>query len=248
MPSCFLHSMRLYLIIAICWRVASGFRLTQQADSSRSPSLASRRGVYSADGDQCIDTLVVGGGLSGSTAAFHLQQRGIDCRLTEANAQLGGNIISKSGAYTDIRRFICILVLIVSLIVTDNGFKWEEGPNSFQPNNEILKLAKDLDLLDDLVLSDPSDPRYIYYDNKLQALPMSVQELISSDLLSCSGKAKAVAGAMGFVSPKPKGKEESIKEFACRHLGIIQKSLMFLYCRGFLVMRLLFCNRRGGGV
>ncbi|CAM9111004.1 unnamed protein product, partial [Ectocarpus fasciculatus] len=151
----------------------------------------------SAGGDQCIDTLVVGGGLSGSTAAFYLQQRGIDCRLAEANSQLGGNIISKS----------------------ENGFKWEEGPNSFQPTNEILKLAKDLDMLEDLVLSDPSDPRYIYYDNKLQALPMSVQELITSNLLSCAGKGKAVAGAMGFVSPKPKDKEESIKEFACRHLG-----------------------------
>lgn len=103
----------------------------------------------------------------------------------------------------------------------ENGFKWEEGPNSFQPTNEILKLAKDLDMLEDLVLSDPSDPRYIYYDNKLQALPMSVQELITSNLLSCAGKGKAVAGAMGFVSPKPKDKEESIKEFACRHLGLL---------------------------
>jgi oxygen-dependent protoporphyrinogen oxidase len=101
----------------------------------------------------------------------------------------------------------------------ENGYIWEDGPNSFQPNAPILRLAKDLDMLDELVLSDPSDPRYIYYDNKLQALPMSVTDIFTSDLLTTAGKAKAVAGAMGFVSPKQKDKEETIKEFVCRHLG-----------------------------
>lgn len=96
--SCCSYSLRIILIIA-CFHFASGFRLDQPSYSSRSSPFPSRSGVYSAGGDQCIDTLVVGGGLSGSTAAFYLQQRGIDCRLAEANSQLGGNIISKSGAY-----------------------------------------------------------------------------------------------------------------------------------------------------
>lgn len=115
-----------------------------------------------------------------------------------------------------------------SYYFVENGFLWEEGPNSFQPNNHILKLAKDLDMLDDIVLSDPSAPRYIYYDNKLQALPMNVPDMLTSELLSYSGKASAFAGAIGFVSPKPKNKEESIKEFVTRHLGRFECLLCIL--------------------
>lgn len=76
-------------------------------------------------------------------------------------------------------------------------------------------------MLDEIVLSDPTDPRFIYHNKKLQALPMSFQDMITSELLTGSGKAKAVAGSMGFVSPKPIGKEESIKEFVVRHLGVL---------------------------
>ena len=35
---------------------------------------------------------VVGGGISGLSAAYYLQQRGIDCTLIEASPQLGGVI------------------------------------------------------------------------------------------------------------------------------------------------------------
>lgn len=46
---------------------------------------------------QVLDTLVVGGGISGCTAAFYLQQRGVNCLLAEARDELGGNIITRSG-------------------------------------------------------------------------------------------------------------------------------------------------------
>ena len=75
-------------------------------------------------------------------------------------------------------------------------------------------------MLDELVWSDPLDPRFIYYNKKLQELPMSSQEFFKSELLSCSGKVGAIAGALGYVSSKPKDKEETIKEFVTRHLGI----------------------------
>jgi heterodisulfide reductase subunit A-like polyferredoxin len=64
---------------------------------ARLAASARPRSVYSTDEDTCIDTLVVGGGLQGSTAAFYLQQKGVDCRLAEANARLGGNVVSRKG-------------------------------------------------------------------------------------------------------------------------------------------------------
>jgi hypothetical protein len=46
---------------------------------------------------QILDSLVVGGGISGCSAAYYLQQRGVNCLLAEARDELGGNIITRSG-------------------------------------------------------------------------------------------------------------------------------------------------------
>lgn len=143
-----------------------------------------------------VDAVVVGGGISGSTTAFYLQQKGINSVLTETKSELGGNVVSKK----------------------KNGFLWEEGPNSFQPNNHILRLARDLDMLPDLVLSNPNAPRYVYWDGKLHALPMSLGGLCETQLLSSNGIGSALLGAIGFISPKPSS-EESVKDFFIRHLG-----------------------------
>jgi len=70
-----------------------------------------------------LDTVVVGAGISGLVTAQALQtQHGDHVKtflVTEGRERVGGNITSMQG----------------------DGYVWEEGPNSFQPNDAMLQAA-----------------------------------------------------------------------------------------------------------
>lgn len=88
---------------------------------SRRSVLASASGAAGAGAGSVYDVVVVGGGISGLvTAQALVSKHGIkNFLVTEARERVGGNITTMSG----------------------DGFIWEEGPNSFQPNDSMLQIA-----------------------------------------------------------------------------------------------------------
>lgn len=79
-----------------------------------------------------------------ASPAFSLHQKGADVLLTEARDVVGGNVITRE----------------------EDGFIWEEGPNTFQPTRQIMRLAVDLGLKDELVFADHELPRCVYWEGE----------------------------------------------------------------------------------
>jgi len=155
-----------------------------------------------------VDTLIVGAGISGLSLAHTLQKQAktappLKILVAESQGRVGGNITTQ----------------------TDGGFLWEEGPNSFAPTPELMKLAVDVGLKQELIFADRKLPRYVYWQGKLQPVPMTPQAIIQSQLLSFPGKLRALVGALGFVGPamgsqlSQQGGEETVSQFFRRHLG-----------------------------
>ena len=151
-----------------------------------------------SEANQPLDVLVVGAGISGLTIAYELaiaKQHSV--LVAEAQDRVGGAITSASN---------------------DEGYLWEEGPNSFQPAPELLRLAVEVGLKDELVLADGKLPRFVFFNGKLNALPMSPPKAIASKLLSWGGKIRLALGAIGFARPAM-AEEESVDQFFSRLLG-----------------------------
>ena len=156
---------------------------------------------------EVLDVLVVGAGISGLTLAHTLTKTGNNLPLkilvAETQERVGGNITT----------------------VTKEDFLWEEGPNSFSPTPELLKLAVDVGLKQEFIFADRKLPRYVYWNGQMQPVPMSPTAMLQSKLLSDAGKLRAFVGALGFVPAglgsnlSQQGGEETVSQFFQRHLG-----------------------------
>ena len=148
--------------------------------------------------NQTLDVLVVGAGISGLAIAHELAiAKNYRVLVAESQDRVGGAITTAKN---------------------DEGYLWEEGPNSFQPAPELLRLAVQVGLKDELVLADGKLPRFVFLNGKLNALPMSPPKAIASKLLTWGGKIRLALGAMGFARPAMAG-EESVDQFFSRLLG-----------------------------
>lgn len=152
----------------------------------------------SSETNQPLDVLVIGAGISGLTIAHELAiAKKYRVLVAETQDRVGGAITSAKN---------------------DEGYQWEEGPNSFQPAPELLRLAVQVGLKDELVLADGKLPRFVFLNGKLNALPMSPPSAIASQVLTWGGKIRLALGAIGFARPAMAG-EESVDQFFSRILG-----------------------------
>ena len=53
----------------------------------------------------------------------------------------------------------------------EDGFTWEEGPNSFATQPSIVRIADELGIADELVFADESLPPWVNHNGKLHPLP-----------------------------------------------------------------------------
>jgi oxygen-dependent protoporphyrinogen oxidase len=151
------------------------------------------------------DVVVVGGGISGLTAAYRLVQKGISFRLLEASSRLGGVIRTERV----------------------DGFLLEGGPDSLlaQKPDGIL-LCKELGLGPRLVPTNP-DKRSVFVlhrgrlhplpEGMVLAVPTRIGPVLKSRLFSWPGKLR-----MGLDLVIPGRKEtadESIAAFLRRRFG-----------------------------
>jgi protoporphyrinogen/coproporphyrinogen III oxidase len=136
-------------------------------------------------------TIVVGAGISGLTCAFTLKKSGQNVLLLEASARPGGVIQS----------------------IQENGYLFEQGPQSFSSTAALAELCDDLLLSEEVVAAPHRAPRYVLIDRKLVRVLMSPALLVSG-LLSWSTKFSFLRDALGKTSPPET--EESIAAFVRR--------------------------------
>lgn len=140
---------------------------------------------------------VIGGGLTGLTAAYTLKRAGATVRLFEASERVGGPVRSHR----------------------DGDWLHEAGPNSLQENSPaITQLITDLGLASDRCLAQPAAKnRYVLRHGIPVAVPTSPSELISTPLFSLRAKCRIIREL--FHRPRIRSADVSLADFGRSHFG-----------------------------
>ncbi len=143
--------------------------------------------------------VVVGGGISGLTAAFQvLQERAdVEVMVLEREDRVGGTATSDAV----------------------DGFLVDRGPNGFLTNvPDAYNLSLELGLQAELLpASEAAGKRFLFFGGALVPVPTGAGALLRSPLLSPRGKARmALEPFLPAADPR---REESVHAFAARRLG-----------------------------
>ncbi len=154
--------------------------------------------------------VIVGGGITGLTAAYYLQKEmrelnlSYEITLLEGSDRLGGKI------HTD----------------TTNGFVIERGPDSFLARKEsAARLVKEVGMEDQLVPNSTgqafvlnNDQLYPIPGGAVMGIPTELTPFVSTKLFSLRGKARA-AGDLVLPRREDNGEDQSLGLFFRRRLG-----------------------------
>ena len=140
---------------------------------------------------------IIGGGITGLTAAFKLTQVGIPVTLFESTDRVGGVIQT----------------------VRDRDYLAECGPNTILETSPLIgELISDLGLEERRIYSsNQAENRYIVRDKRPVKLPRSPLAFLTTPLFSYRAKARLLAEP--FIRRAPADVEESLAKFVRRRLG-----------------------------
>lgn len=140
------------------------------------------------------DAIIIGAGLTGLSTAFFLQRKGLQVLVLEKNIRIGGAMCSHS----------------------ENGFVYEEGPNTGSMSNpELAELFESLELEPEIAQSS-AEKRLILKNRKWHPLPSGALSFFMTPLFSFGDKLK-----IPFEPLRKKGNnpDESVAEMASRRIG-----------------------------
>jgi oxygen-dependent protoporphyrinogen oxidase len=142
------------------------------------------------------EVIILGTGITGLATAHHLKKKGIDFLMVDKSERAGGVIHS----------------------ITENGFTYEEGPNSGVIGNvEVLRLFDDLQGECELEEADGvNKKRYVLKSGKWAALPNGLISAIGTPLFTLSDKFRVLGEPFRAPGKNP---HESLSNMVKRRLG-----------------------------
>ncbi len=135
---------------------------------------------------------IVGAGVTGLALAHHLERRGVDHVVLEADSEPGGVI--RSGRV--------------------DGYLLEWGPQRLRRTEPVAELVADLGLEDEVIEAGETK-LFVYARGKLRRAPFSVEEFGRTDLLTWRGK----LDALKEPQTAPADPEETAAELFTRKFG-----------------------------
>lgn len=139
---------------------------------------------------------VVGGGVTGLTAAWRLQQAGHRVTVFEKAAQVGGAVVSRE----------------------QSGWLIEGGPNSLQETSEVAGLLRELGLEGERTHVNPAArKRFIVRDGRPIMVPLSPAGLLTSPLFSLGARLRVLTELL--TRPRVRTTDVNLAAFVASHFG-----------------------------